>query len=68
MNKILFWLSGKKAVIVGLAGIIITYLTKENILTVNFAYTLQSIITLLAGGASIATTKAFAGKAKSKRN
>lgn len=63
IKSILTWLSGKKSVIFGLCGVIVIYLLKEGQINENLALLIQSILTLLAGGASYATGRlVYSGK------
>jgi len=68
MTKFWIWLSGKKSVIIGIAGLILAYLVKENIVSNNLQILLNGILILIAGKASIETRKAFAKRGNSKRN
>ena len=57
MYKILEFLHGKKAIILGVSGAVLIYLTKETVISGNLAMLLQTILAILGGGADVATGK-----------
>jgi len=57
MGQVLEWLHGKKAIIIGICGVVIVYLMKESLIDENLAMALQAILTLLGGGADVMTMK-----------
>lgn len=59
MEKLLEFLHGKKAIIFGVCMAVLTYLTNENVVTGNLAILIQSVLTLIFGGADVLTTKKF---------
>lgn len=56
-ERILEFLHGKKAIIVGISAVLITYFSKETIISDNLALALQSILAILGGGADILTNQ-----------
>lgn len=66
MDALLTFLQGKKTAIVGILGLFVVYLVGEGLINDNLAYLLQGIITILGGGASIATKKMYAKKAEAE--
>lgn len=51
----LTWLDGKKMVIVAIGSAILSYCVSTNLITADLGSLLQSILSILAGGALIAT-------------
>lgn len=64
LHTLLEWLHGKKAIFLSIAFLILTYLTKENILADNLSILVAGILTVLGGGADIATSMKLGTKRK----
>lgn len=60
--KVLQFLDGKKAVILGCCSAVLSYLVAGQLIDANLGALLQTIISLLTGGAVIATNKLGAKK------
>jgi cytochrome b subunit of formate dehydrogenase len=56
-NSILDFLDGKKTYIIAIASAIIVYLMTGNLISDNLGALLQTIMSILAGGAVIATNR-----------
>ncbi len=57
LQKIVDFLHGKKAVIIGVFGLVVAYLVQEGQVSPNLGTLLSGIIALLGGGADFATKK-----------
>ena len=62
VNKILVWLSGKKSIILGVIMTIVTYFGTTGDITPDQVALVSSILTIIFGTASIATTRMYANK------
>ncbi len=56
LEQILNWLDGKKAVILSISALILSYLVTAGILEPSLGTLLQSILSILGGGAVYATS------------
>lgn len=57
LEKVVDFLHGRKATILGLVLMVNTFLVKEGLVSVNAAALIQGIISLLGVGADIATSQ-----------
>lgn len=57
MQSILVWLDGKKAYILAISAAINSYLVAAGIYEASLGALLQTILSILGGGAMVATTK-----------
>lgn len=62
MENILRFLDNRKAKILGITGVIIGLLTTQGIISPEVATAILSILSILAGGASMATDKALGAR------
>lgn len=60
--KILEFLDGKKAKIVAICGVIVGYLSATNVIDPKLATAILSILSIIAGGAAIATDKIYGAR------
>ena len=56
MEKILLFLDGKKSTILAISSVVLSYLVASGILDAQLGAALQTIISILAGGAVYATS------------
>lgn len=55
MEKVLNFLDGKKAIILAICGAILSYLVAGDVITPNLGALIQTILSILGGGAVYAT-------------
>lgn len=57
VNKVLTWLDGRKSTILSISAAILSYCVAGGFISPELGALLQSILSILAGGAIIATNK-----------
>jgi len=55
MQAILTWLDGKKSIILAICAPVVTYLMATHLITLDLGALIQTILSILAGAAKIAT-------------
>lgn len=55
MEKALLWLNGKKAVLLSIASAVLSYAVATGLVDAQLAALLQTVLSVLAGGAVFAT-------------
>jgi hypothetical protein len=61
-QDILSWLDGKKSTILSILALVIVFLMQNGTISNNVGLLLQSILSVLTGGAIVATNKLGIGK------
>lgn len=61
-KAILYWLDGKKSVILAICAAILSYLVAANMMDAQLGALIQTILSILTGGAVYATSSLGAGK------
>lgn len=64
LTQVLTWLDGKKSTILAICAAILSYLVASQLITANLGALLQTILSILTGGAVVASNKLGIGKAK----
>lgn len=64
MTNILEWLDGKKAIILGIASAVLSYAVASQLITAELGALLQTIISILAGGAVIASNRILGARSR----
>ena len=59
LHTVLSWLEGKKTTIFGIAALIVSFFVTKGGIDADTGTLIQSILTILAGGASWATNQAY---------
>jgi len=62
IHSILTWLDGKKSTILAIVSAIISYAVAASYLKADLGALLQTVVSILAGGAIVATNKLGIGK------
>jgi hypothetical protein len=62
LKAILTWLDGKKSTIMAIGSVLISYAVAANMIDANLGAMLQTIISILTGGAVVATKTLGVGK------
>jgi hypothetical protein len=62
LNDILTFLDGKKAIIFGIASAVLSYLVAGSIIDKELGALIQTILTLLSGGAVYATNQVLGSR------
>jgi hypothetical protein len=57
MTKFLTFLDGKKSVIMSILALVVVYLMQSGVISDNLGLLIQSILSVLTGGAVVATKK-----------
>lgn len=66
MEKLLTFIDGYKTYILAIASAVISYLVASGIITADLGSLLQTIVSILAGGAVIASNKVLGTSNRSK--
>lgn len=66
MKKLLEWLDGRKAKLLAIVGIILGAVTRMGYVDPQIATDIMSILTVLAGGAAVATDRTLGVKYRAR--
>jgi type IV secretory pathway VirB2 component (pilin) len=66
LNKILDFLDGRKAKILGIVSVVIGYMTATGAMSADLATAILAVLNIIAGGAAMATDKTLGFRKRSK--